>query len=153
MGAALDKFVKSLDEAMDRLLEYDKLIEKTPRDYGCGVMISMSEIHTVEAIGNYPDANVTELAEVRGISKGALSKKLSHLEKTGFIRRYQFKDNKKECYFQLTELGRRAYEGHYAMHDARSSRAHARYELYTEEQRELILDFLGGYIEYLKDYL
>ena len=150
---ALEKFVKELDETIGKLLEYDKIVSKIPKDYGCGIPLSMSEIHTIEAIGNYPGANVTDLAEVRGVTKGALSKMLSRLEKAGFIRRYQYKDNKKEHYFQLTALGRKAYEGHYLFHESRSNVTHAKYKEYSEEERKLILGFLHMYVEYLKDYM
>ncbi len=149
----MDNFVKELDAAIGKLIEYDKLIAKKPKDYGCGVILSMSEIHTIEAIGNHPNDNLTELAGRRGVTKGSLSKMLTKLEKLGLIRRYQFKSNKKDCYVQLTELGQKAYDGHYAMHERCSKGTHQKYQQYTPEEKALLLNFLNIYIEYLEGYL
>jgi len=151
-GIHLDEFVKRLDESIERLIEYSRMIEKTPKCYGTNQLITTTEIHTIEAVGNHPNANVTELAELRGVTKGTLSKMLNRLEKAGFIRRFQFKDNKKECFFQLTELGKKAYEGHYAMHTSISKETYERYRQYTKQERALILQFLDIYNEYLKSY-
>lgn len=149
----VDSFVKELDATMAKLVEYDKKIEKKLKDYDCGILITMSEIHTIEAIGNHPDANITELAEMRGATKGTLSKTLAKLEKMGLVWRYRLKDNKKDCYFKLTELGEKAYKGHYAMHDSLSSATHKKYKKYSSDEKKLILDFLDIYIEYLGGYL
>ena len=149
----MDKFTRDLDAAMAKLVEYDKLIESRVRTYGTDIPITMSEIHTIEAIGNHPQANITELADVRGLTKGTLSKLLSKLEKNGLVRRYQFTDNKKECYFQLTATGQTAYNGHYALHESLSRATHEKYKHYTDEQRAFIIEFLDLYIDYLKSYI
>lgn len=149
----MDHFTKELDAAIGTLIEYDRLIEKTPRDYGCDVLLYMSDIHMIEAIGNFPGENLTQLAERRGLTKSTVSKLVKKLEKEGLIKRYQFVDNKKETYFELTEQGKKAFEGHYAFHEKRSRSTHQRYRQYTAQQRQLILDFVNMYIEYLKDYI
>lgn len=149
----MEQFVRDLDATMGKLMEYDKLVERKMNDYGTGKLITASEIHTIEAVGNHPEANLTELAEARGMTKGALSKQLSKLEKSGHVRRYRTADNKKECYFELTELGTAAYEGHYIRHEKYDRQTHEKYRAYSKEERRLILEFLGVYIEHLKNYL
>ncbi|MBS5547070.1 MAG: MarR family transcriptional regulator [Lachnospiraceae bacterium] len=149
----MDKFTKELDAAMGKIIEYDRLAEKKPQDYGCGVLLHMGDIHMIEVIGNYPDHNVTELADLRGVTKGTVSKMVRKLEKEGFIQRYQCKGNKKENYFKLTELGKKAYEGHYAFHERKSKWTHDQYSKYTESEKKLLLNFLKMYAEYMKDYI
>ena len=149
----MDPFIKELDEAIGKLCECEHKINQKAHDYGCGVLLHMSDIHMIEAIGNYPDSNITEIAGHLGFSKGTVSKLTKKLEKGGFIRRYQYKDNRKETFFSLTELGRKAYEGHYAFHETKSAHTHREYRRYSPEQRALILDFIRMYTDYLKDYI
>lgn len=149
----MEQFIRDLDATMGKLMEYDKLVERKMNDYGTGKLITASEIHTIEVVGNHPEANLTELAEARGMTKGALSKQLSKLEKTGYVSRYRTADNKKECYFHLTDLGAAAYEGHYNWHEKNDSKTYEKYRKYSQEERQLILEFLGIYIDHLKRYL
>lgn len=149
----MDKFTKELDEAIDLLVTYSSLALKKPNDYGCGVMMHMGDIHMIEAIGNHPDYNLTQLAEFSGLTKGTVSKRLAKIEKDGLIKRYQDKNNSKEYYFYLTELGKQAYEGHYKFHEERSARTHEKYQQYNEKEKKLLLDFVRLYTEYLRDYI
>ncbi|MFA0889177.1 MAG: MarR family transcriptional regulator [Synergistales bacterium] len=150
----MEKFTKELDEAVDALLEVGRQVMKNPHDYGnCGVMLYMREIHLIEAIENHPDFNLTQLAELSGFTKGTVSKMISKLEKLSFIGRHQNSDNRKEVFFRLTPLGRRAFEGHYEFHEKKSAGTHKKYQEYTEREKKFILDFVRMYREYLQDYV
>ncbi len=149
----MDRFIKQLEELMDIIQEYSDSIKRVPHDYGCGVNLYMGEIHLLEAIANHPDKNMTELAELRGLTKSTISKTVRKLEKHGMIRRYRYVDNNKEFYFKLTPLGRAAFDGHYAYHEKRSQHTYNCYNTYSTEQKKLILAFLRTYVEYLHDYI
>ena len=127
----MDPFIKELDEAIGKLCECEHKINQKAHDYGCGVLLHMSDIHMIEAIGNYPDSNITEIAGHLGFSKGTVSKLTKKLEKGGFIRRYQYKDNRKETFFFFFLLGRKAYEVHYAFHETKSAPTHREYRKYS----------------------
>lgn len=149
----MNKFTKELDEAIDLLITYGGLAQKKPHDYGCGIMLYMGDIHMIEAIGNHPNYNLTQLAEFCGLTKGTVSKRLSKIEKAGFISRFQDKNNSKEYYFYLTDLGKQAYQGHYKFHEERSVKTHDKYQQYNVEEKKLLLDFVKLYSDYLKDYI
>lgn len=149
----MDKFTKELDESIDLLITYANMALKKPHDYGCGVMLYMGDIHMIEAIGNHPDYNLTQLAEFCGLTKGTVSKRLSKIEKAGFIKRFQDKNNSKEYYFYLTDLGKKAYQGHYEYHEERSAKTHNTYKQYSEKEKKFLIDFVRLYINYLKDYI
>ena len=63
----------------------------------------------------------------------------------GFIERYQVPTNKKEIYFRLTDLGRRAYDGHVHYHSRHSNSFYDNFNDYNEEQKDLIIKFVDDY--------
>ena len=148
----MDNFVVQIDETIGLLCNLDRIIDSKYRDYGCGFELSAREIHTLEAIVNHPSLNATELTEMLGFQKGTFSKVASRLEQWGLIQRYQNEKNRKEIFFRCTELGERAYQGHYRFHEHTSSAAYQRFQHYTKEEQAVILRFLSDYIQYLKDY-
>ena len=76
----MDDFIKKMDEAMVHLCNYDRMLDAKRRDYGCGIAMSVREIHTLEAIHNHPELNATQLAESIGLQKGTFSKLARRLE-------------------------------------------------------------------------
>lgn len=149
----MDNFIKVMDEAMVQLCNCSELVEKTQRDYGCGFEMIPRDIHLLEAVSNHPELNASELAEKIGLQKGTFSKVVHRLEKAGLLYRYQNEDNRKEVFFKLTELGQRAYEGHYQFHERTSPVTYEYFQQYTEEEQQVILEFIRHYTNYLKEYL
>lgn len=149
----MDNFIKIMDEAMVQLCNYDQLINEKRRDYGCGILMSPREIHTLEVIYNHPEQNATQLADSAGVRKGTFCKIARRLQNWTLIERYQSADNHKEVFFRVTELGKDAYDGHYAFHDRVSPDSYEYFHHYTEEQQAIILEFIHHYTQYLGDYL
>ncbi|QUI24941.1 MarR family transcriptional regulator [Vallitalea pronyensis] len=87
-------------------------LESIPRDFGTGDLLYSSEIHTLVAIGNHPDVNLTELANILDITKGGASKFVKKLLEKALINKKSLATNKKEVLFELTEKGRVAFHGH-----------------------------------------
>lgn len=153
MSAGLEDFIKTMDEAMGQLCNYDRMVNGQCRDYGCGIEMSAREIHALEIIGNHPGRNTTELAELAGLQKGTFSKLVRRLEDWGLVRRYQNEENRKEVFFLLTPLGRQAYDGHYAFHERTSPTTYEYFHHYTKEEQASILNFIHHYTQYLKEYI
>ncbi len=86
--------------------------ESIPRDFGTGDLLYSSEIHTLQAIGNNANINLTELAEKLDISKSGTSKFVKKLLAKDLITKSKQLSNKKEVVFNLTEKGLIAYLGH-----------------------------------------
>ena len=87
-------------------------LESIPRDFGTGDLLYSSEIHTLQAIGDSTDINLTELALKLDISKSGTSKFVKKLLEKDLITKSKLYGNKKEVVFGLTEKGRTAYLGH-----------------------------------------
>jgi DNA-binding MarR family transcriptional regulator len=93
-------------------------IEGEARNYGTGAALFPSEIHLIESIGQNPGVNVTELAELQGISKAAVSQKLRKIEEKNLVARFQDPDNNKHVLLKLTVSGEVAFNGHQQFHAA-----------------------------------
>lgn len=85
-------------------------------DFGTGEPLSAAEIHALEAIGKHPGSNVSELAKLMEVTKGAMSQTLDRLEKKGMLGRAKREGNNKEVLPELTARGWQAFAGHEAYH-------------------------------------
>lgn len=89
---------------------------RQPRDYGAEQLMYHSEVHLISAIFNHKEANASELAQVLGITNGAVTQVANKLVKKGLIERYKLPGNKKETYFLCTEQGEKVHYGHEDYH-------------------------------------
>ncbi|MCK4515258.1 MAG: winged helix-turn-helix transcriptional regulator [Spirochaetaceae bacterium] len=102
--------------AVLRLLNQMNQMEKTPKSFGTDVQIHPSEIHTIVAIEDHPECNISELAKELGIAKPSVSEIVQKMETRGLIEKYKLRKNKKEVRLRLTPRGRTAYKGHAEYH-------------------------------------
>jgi DNA-binding MarR family transcriptional regulator len=109
--AAFNRLCTLWMQTMNRMHE----IETIPRDFGTG-LLHPSEIHTIQAIGLQPGMNVTALAAMMGVSRGAASQMVGRLAGKGLIEKYRLPDNEKEVCLRLTPDGTVAFQGHEAQH-------------------------------------
>lgn len=78
--------------------------------------LNTAAIHLIDVIGKHPDYNATQIAEVLGNTKGAVSQMTAKLEHKGLIKKQKSGSNEKELTFLLTESGRRVFDGHEKLH-------------------------------------
>jgi len=99
-----------------KMMNQMNTMEEMPRKFGTDIQIHPSEIHTVEAISANPGCNISELAELLGISKPSVSEIIRKLEDKELVERYKLPVNKKEVRLKLTSKGTRAAQGHTDFH-------------------------------------
>ncbi|WP_215827733.1 MarR family transcriptional regulator [Pelorhabdus rhamnosifermentans] len=104
-------------EKMACLLNKINQVNKIPCDYGTGHILYRSEIHMIEAINNHENVNASELANILGITSGAITQVTSKLVKKGLIEQFRMPNNKKEVYYRLTNLGKIANAKHSKNHE------------------------------------
>jgi len=104
----LEEFLRVLDRVVGRL----SAMYQAPREYGTGIPLYGTEIHTIQAIGESAGITVTRLAEKRGVTKGAVSQTLSKLVGKGLVRKTHAPDNAKEVVLELTERGWIGFRNH-----------------------------------------
>lgn len=131
-----------LMETLIRVIHKFYALEKIPKDFGIGENFYQQEIHTIAAIGNNPDINVTQLAEKLGVTKGTISPVVTKLAERGYVSKLKGGESNKEILLRLTVKGQMAYHGHEMFH----LKLHA--ELFEEFDREN-----SDHLEFLKRFL
>ena len=121
-----------------------KLIEvNNVYDYG------YSEIHTVSAIKDLEEANVTNISKYLKITKGAVSKITKRLISKGLIESYRIADNKQKIFFKLTDKGNVIYEEHRKGHDLWLKRDGEFFKQFSKKEIDIICDFMIKYNQHL----
>ncbi len=103
-------------ECFLRILNRLNSDDRKALDYGTGDPLHLGEIHTIDAVGRLSRPNVTELAGVLGVTKGAVSQMLARLEKKGYVRKWKEGGQGNELSVELTRKGKIAYSGHIRFH-------------------------------------
>lgn len=108
-----------------------------------------AEVHTIEYIGQHPQANVTQIATALFVTRGAVSKLTKRLMTRGLIERYQQSDNRKEIYFSLTPRGQKVFDIHARLHQGFQQRDQPVFDQADPAQLQATLDFLKQYNDHL----
>ncbi|HLO58489.1 MAG TPA: MarR family transcriptional regulator [Bacteroidales bacterium] len=100
----MNEELHSMIDLFTRILHLYSVIDKKPRDFGTGDLLYVTEIHAMHYIAANPEINVTQLAEISGVTKGAISQTIKRLVSKRYIARYKAK-NKKEVNLRLSDKG------------------------------------------------
>lgn len=87
-------------------------IDKIPYSYGTDIKLHMSDVHTIEMIGDNPNINVTNLASMQGITKGAISKRIQNLRRRGLVNKSVSPATENEVVLTLTDKGNQIFKAH-----------------------------------------
>jgi DNA-binding MarR family transcriptional regulator len=125
-------------------------IESQPRDFGTGDLLYSSEIHTLEAVGKYPDSNLTALSDRLSITKGGAAKFLKKLQAKELVVKERMPGNRKETLYRLTPKGEIAFQGHKAYSEKMFGEIFKRLEALSNDEAKLIETFLEGLNDAIK---
>lgn len=100
----MNEELHSIIDLFIRILHLYSVIDKKPKDFGTGDLLYVSEIHAIHYIGGNPEINMTQLAEISGVTKGAISQIVKRLVRKQYIALYKTK-NKKEVNLRLSDKG------------------------------------------------
>jgi DNA-binding MarR family transcriptional regulator len=129
-------------ELIFRVINKFQAIEQIPQHFGTEEMLYPREIHTIQAIGNYPNINVTDLADKLGITKGTISPIVTKLAKRKLVVKFKDSENHKEVLLSLTPKGEVAYHSHEMFEQQIRSRFFDMFEKATPENLEFLKEFL-----------
>ena len=107
-----EKVSEEIIELFIRLVNKYNSLMKIPLDFGAGSHLYHSEMHMIDQIGDHPEMNITELAGLIGVTKGAISQTVKKLEKKGVVTRYKGAENEKEVFLKFTSIGKDIYKKH-----------------------------------------
>ena len=78
--------------------------------------LSVTEIHTIEAIGMYKARTMTEVANDLGITVGTLTTAITKLVKKGYVERTRGEEDRRAVMIALTRKGKLAHRIHDKFH-------------------------------------
>ena len=109
-----------LEDLLQNLMKVFKKMEAAESDgrwdFGTGDLLTSTEINTIEVVGHNSGLNITDLAELRGLSKSNISQIISRLSEKNLVRKCRKIDNEKEIFIVLTPRGEIAFLGHEQFH-------------------------------------
>jgi DNA-binding MarR family transcriptional regulator len=108
--------LENISALMERIIHMYIQSEKRPFSHGSGETFTRPEIHTIHAIGNHPAINITELAKLQGVTKGAVSQMIYKLVRKGYVTKNTSPTSDAEVCLGLTEAGKAAYDAHREYH-------------------------------------
>ncbi|GAA0771376.1 MarR family transcriptional regulator [Clostridium subterminale] len=91
-------------------------IEQTALQEGVLKDLSVTEIHTIEAIGMYHTRTMTEVANDLNITVGTLTTAITKLVKKGYVERTRGEEDRRSVMIALTRKGKLAYRVHGKFH-------------------------------------
>ncbi len=127
----------SLIDLFLKILQLYSVITRKPKDYGTGDLLYFTEIHTITMVGKNKEINMTKLADMMGVTKGAISQTINKLVRKNLISKSNT-INKKEFNLMLTEKGNIVYDGQKSFQKEIFEFAAALYEQAKPEERELV---------------
>lgn len=126
---------------MERVIHKYAQWEDKKRTYGTDLPLSKAEIHTIAAVGNHPNINITSLAERLGITKGAASQMIYKLVDKEVVEKKVSPDSDTEVVLNLTENGMINYKAHEEYHRQTNDKA-----------MKLLEDMPDSFYQYMLEY-
>jgi len=140
-------------DSLARIVNKFNRLEKRPLDFGTGEFLHPSEIHTMDAVGRGTADTVTALAELFGITKGAVSQIVNKLHERGYVTKERNKDYSKEINLSLTEKGLTGFRNHAALHRKMEESLGERLAFTTVEEMTLFGKMITILDEHLDEWI
>ena len=103
-------------ETSYRLLnKYNQKTQK-PKHYGTDDLLYAAEVHMIDTIGTHGEITTTSLAQILGITKGAVSQTTSKLLDKGLIEKQTSSEKKTAVCIRLSEKGKLVFDYHRNIH-------------------------------------
>lgn len=143
----MSKGIKVLNELLVYTFNDILEIEQKALQAGSFSDISVTEIHTIQAIGMYKPRTMTEVAGDLNITLGTLTAAINNLVKKGYVERKRSETDRRIVNIQLTKKGKLAYRVHEKFH---VDMVKATIEGLTEEEEKVLVKSLGKLNEFFK---
>lgn len=145
------KMSKSVGVVNELLVEtFNDILQIEQRALKEGVLkdISITEIHTIDAIGMYEYRTMSEVAQDLKITVGTLTTAINKLLKKGYVDRKRGEEDRRSVMIALTRKGKLAYRIHDKFH---SNMVHATIDGLNEEEEEVLIKSLEKLNTFFKE--
>ena len=113
----MEKGKKILNELLVQLFNDILQIEEKSLKNGPLSDLSVTELHTIEAIGMYKERTMTEVAQDLKITVGTLTTAINKLIKKGYVDRKRIEEDRRVVLIHLTKKCKLAYRLHEKFHN------------------------------------
>ncbi len=113
----MDRIYSVVNEILVDIFNDILQIEQSALKQGALSDLSVTEIHTIEAIGMYDPRNMSEVAADLRITVGTLTTAINKLIKKGYVERKRIEEDRRVVQIQLTKKGKLAYRIHEKFHN------------------------------------
>ncbi|AQM59201.1 MULTISPECIES: MarR family winged helix-turn-helix transcriptional regulator [Clostridium] len=135
----MDRNKKILNELLVEIFNDILQIEERALKQGVINDLSVTEIHTIEAIGMYTERTMSEVAQDLKITVGTLTTAINKLIKKGYVERKRIEEDRRVVLIKLTKKGKLAYRLHEKFH---SDMIKKTIEGLSEEEEEVLISSL-----------
>lgn len=112
----MSKNVKVLNELLVGLFNEIVNIEESTLKQGVLSDLSITELHTIEAIGMYDQRTMSEVAQDLKITVGTLTTAINKLIKKGYVERMRIEEDRRVVMVKATKKGKLAFRLHAKFH-------------------------------------
>ncbi|MEF9991036.1 MAG: MarR family transcriptional regulator [Romboutsia sp.] len=109
--------------------------------------LSITEIHTIEAIGLDTERTMGEIAHDLRITVGTLTTAINKLIKKGYVQRKRIEEDRRVVLVSLTETGKDVYNVHFIFHDEMIKAMMNKFSEDEEKVLALALEKLNAFFE------
>lgn len=129
---------------------FDDILEIEERSLKSGPLqdLSITELHTIEAIGMYKPRTMTEVAQDLGITVGTLTTAVNKLIKKGYVERKRIEEDRRVVLINCTKKGKLAFRLHQKFHDDMINETISGL---SEEEEKILISSLEKLNAYFKD--
>ena len=112
----MEKSKQVLNELFVELFNDISAIEESTLKNGVLSDLSLTELHTIDAIGMYEEKTMGSIAEDLDITQGTLTIAINKLIKKGYVERRKLEEDKRVVVARATKKGKIAYRLHRKFH-------------------------------------
>ena len=146
-GAEMKKATIIINELLVQLFNDVLQIEESSLKSGEISDLSITEIHTIEAIGMYTEKTMSEVAQSLKITVGTLTTAINKLIKKQYVERKRIEEDRRVVLIKLTKRGKLAYRLHDKFHKDMINTA---IEGLDEKEEEILISSLNKLNKFFK---
>lgn len=143
----MDKSTIAINELLVQLFNDVLQIEEQSLKNGVLSDISITEVHTIEAIGMYRERTMSEVAQKLKITVSTLTTAINKLMKKGYVERKRIEEDRRVVLVKLTKNGKLAFRLHQSFHRQMINNA---IEGLSLEEEELLISSLNKLNNFFK---
>jgi len=116
-GDVMDEARETLNHILVHLFNDILKVEEISLKKGPYSELTITDMHTIEAIGFNHQRNMSSIARDLAITVGTLTIAINHLVKKGYVERIRSKKDRRVVLVSLTKKGKGAFRHHVTFHN------------------------------------